>query len=111
MHVRIASFVAISSKTYILSVLIKSTDPLFCVPDTKHPSFSKTHLMLLLTEEDFIIVFSLSLNEYFLQTNSVLPSPSPISLPRIVIFLYEKLHYLLKLHCSAYQLTQLSDCH
>lgn len=99
-HVRIAYFVAISSKTYVLSVLIKSTDPMFCVSDTKHSSLSKTHLMLLLTEEDLIILFSHSLNEYFLRTNSVLPSPPPISSSLNRNLPYGKLNYILKLHCS-----------
>ena len=38
------------------------------------------HLMLLVTEEDLIIVFSLCLSEYFVPTNSVLPSSPLISL-------------------------------
>ena len=61
-------------RLYVLSVLIKFTDSPFCAHDSMHPSISKTHLMLLLTEEDLIIVFNLFLDEYFVPNNCVLPS-------------------------------------
>ena len=65
-----------------LSVLIKSTDPPFCISDSKDPSFLKTHLMLLWTQENLIIVILLCLNEYFVATHSIHAPPHLISLSR-----------------------------
>ena len=60
MNVRTAYFAPIIYKTVICSFCFnKVHGPPFCVPDSKHPSFSKIYLMLLLTEEDLISVLPL----------------------------------------------------